>query len=77
MVVSFVRFLFTLCEESLNSLVRCILLFVYDSSQLVNKIHTRLPTFKYYDDNNNNNYIMTIPLKGLFSVMLKYPSLPS
>ena len=24
---------------------------------------------------NNNNYVMTTPLKGLFSVMLKSPSL--
>ena len=24
----------------------------------------------------NNNYVMTTPLKGLFSVMFKFPSLP-
>ena len=28
------------------------------------------------NNSNNNNYIMTTPLKGLFSVMLKSPSLP-
>ena len=30
---------------------------------------------KIFNNNNNNNYITTTPLKGLFSVMLKSPSL--
>ena len=28
------------------------------------------------NNNNNNKHVMTTPLKGLFSVMLKSPSLP-
>ena len=35
-----------------------------------------LAAFVHAFNYNNNNYIMTTPLKGLFSVILKFPSLP-